>query len=71
MSEPPDTFTGPAARLAGQCALLLGWKPDEFWAATPAEVAMILSATRAPEAESAVDRDTMNRMMENDDGVRR
>ena len=38
------TFAAGARRLSGQAALLLGWRPDEFWAATPDE----LAATLAP-----------------------
>ena len=31
-----------AARLSGAASLLLGWRPDEFWNATPAELALAL-----------------------------
>jgi uncharacterized phage protein (TIGR02216 family) len=31
-----------ASRLAGLSARLLGWLPDEFWRATPAELAVAL-----------------------------
>jgi hypothetical protein len=34
-------FAASAVRLCGQCALLLGWRPAEFWTATPAELASI------------------------------
>lgn len=37
------TFTQLAAQMAGQVALLLGWRPDDFWNATPAELTTILS----------------------------
>ena len=33
-----------AARLCGFAAMLLGWRPDEFWNATPAELALALNA---------------------------
>lgn len=34
---------GPAAlRLGGALARIAGWTPDIFWAATPAEAAMVL-----------------------------
>jgi hypothetical protein len=36
------TFAEAARRLCGQCALLLGWRPAEFWDTTPAELACIL-----------------------------
>lgn len=56
---------GPAAlRLSGLAARLLGWKPDEFWAATPAELAAALAP---PEAEAPLGRAEFNRLMEKDD----
>lgn len=35
-------FGDGAARLCGAAAMLLGWRPDEFWNATPAELALAL-----------------------------
>lgn len=35
-----------ARRLAGFAGAALGWTPDIFWAATPAELAAILAAIR-------------------------
>lgn len=35
-------FGSAAAQLAGAAAQLLGWRPDEFWSATPAELATAL-----------------------------
>ena len=32
-------FGEAAARLCGAAAILLGWRPGEFWDATPAELA--------------------------------
>ena len=37
-------FADTAARLAGVAAVLLGWRPDEFWRATPEELAGVLAA---------------------------
>ncbi len=37
-------FTEGAARLGGIAGALLGWRPDEFWHATPAELAGVLTA---------------------------
>jgi hypothetical protein len=37
-------FGEAAARLSGAAAMLLGWRPDEFWNATPAELAAVLAA---------------------------
>jgi hypothetical protein len=57
---------GPAALAHyGLAARLLGWRAPDFWAATPAE----LAAALAPPSDSAsLDRDTFNRMMEQQDG---
>lgn len=51
------------ARLCGQAALLLGWRPDEFWAATPEELACVIGA-HAPATGEGLDRKTLDRMME-------
>jgi len=37
-------FAEAARLLAGQTALLLGWRPPEFWNSTPAELAAIFAA---------------------------
>jgi uncharacterized phage protein (TIGR02216 family) len=37
-------FSDAAARLAGIAGALLGWRPEEFWNATPAELAAVLGA---------------------------
>ena len=37
-------FSEAAARLAGMAGALLGWRPDEFWQATPTELAAVLLA---------------------------
>ena len=40
-----------ALRLCGAAGLLLGWRPDEFWGATPAELAVAMQiSTASPEA---------------------
>jgi uncharacterized phage protein (TIGR02216 family) len=36
-------FGDRAARLSGAASLLLGWRPDDFWNATPAELSLALS----------------------------
>ena len=60
-----DRFGTGALRLAHLAARLLGWRPGEFWAATPAELAACLGPTGEP---SGLGRDDLNRMMERDDG---
>lgn len=37
-------FARSAARLAGLAGALLGWRPDDYWRSTPAELAAVLSA---------------------------
>ncbi len=43
-------FAAAAGRLAGMAGALLGWRPDEFWKATPAEFGAVLEALGAGEA---------------------
>jgi hypothetical protein len=65
---PPAAFADGARRLSGQVALLLGWRPDDFWAATPAELAAIFAArdeAGEPGARGLSRRD-LARMMERD-----
>lgn len=48
-------FSDSAGRLAGIAGAWLGWRPEEFWNATPAELAAVLDAMsggRAPVADS-------------------
>ena len=40
-----DTFGAAAARLCSAAALLLGWRPAEFWNSTPAELELVVSST--------------------------
>ena len=46
-------FSQSAARLAGLAGAVLGWRPEEFWRATPAELAAVLTALAGDEAEPA------------------
>jgi hypothetical protein len=43
-------FGEAAALLSGAAAVLLGWRPKEFWESTPAEIAAVL-AQFAPDAD--------------------
>ena len=38
------TFSDGAVRLAGFAGVALGWTPDGFWRATPAELAAVVAA---------------------------
>ena len=57
------SFTESAARLAGLAGALLGWRADEFWRATPAELAAVLRAL-AGEEEAPPTHDDLARLME-------
>ena len=46
------SFADAAGRLAGLAGALLGWPPEMFWTATPAELAAVLNAL-APQSETA------------------
>jgi len=60
-----DGRFGPAAlALAGVTARVLGWRPDDFWAATPADVAAVLAAWRGDDEAAGVDRAGLAMMME-------
>lgn len=49
-----NNFGETAARLSSSASLLLGWPPDDFWNATPAELALALNiATADAEAPDA------------------
>lgn len=43
-------FCVAASRLAALAAQFLGWRPHEFWAATPGELALSLGAPEPSEA---------------------
>lgn len=59
------TFGTGAQRLSGHAAQLLGWRPHEFWAATPAELAAALAP---PTGEvQPLSRADLTRLMEQDD----
>jgi hypothetical protein len=38
-----EDFADAAARLAGIAGVLFGWRPEEFWRATPAELATLVA----------------------------
>lgn len=54
-------FTQSATRLSGQTAILLGWRPDEFWRATPAELHAVVTALLPPEC-TLMDRSTLSQL---------
>lgn len=48
-----EWFGEAAARLCHAAAMMLGWRPSEFWDATPAELALALEAPALGEAPDA------------------
>lgn len=59
------TFSEGAGRLAGVAGAALGWSPDAFWRATPAELAAVVAAlTESGGGESPPDPATIARMQE-------
>lgn len=56
-------FASAASRLAGLAGALLGWRPDAFWNATPAELETILAAM-TPSGNEAADQILVARLKE-------
>lgn len=59
-----DTFGASSVALCALAARALGWRPGEFWAATPAELAACLADPDAPAPPLA--RADLIRLMESD-----
>lgn len=59
-----ESFGVSALALCGLAARALGWRPDDFWGATPAELAACLADPAAPPAP--LGRAELARMMESD-----
>lgn len=59
-SSSPRNFGEQATALSGLAARLLGWRPEEFWAATPAE----LGAALQFEAAEPIAGDELRRLRE-------
>ena len=63
LDESAHFFSKSAQKLCGQMALILGWRPTEFWESTPHEIAIILSANQTQNI-TPVDRDTLNQLLQ-------
>jgi hypothetical protein len=59
-------FAASAGRLAGLVPRALGWRPDEFWNATPAELAAIFAAPDDNPAASPLTRGELAALLEQD-----
>ncbi|MEM6856816.1 MAG: phage tail assembly chaperone [Pseudomonadota bacterium] len=60
------TFRKAAPRWCWLAAQILAWRPNEFWSATPAELACALRDPAAPDAGLAPTRELMEKLMERD-----
>ena len=60
-----ETFADVARHGCALSARLLGWRPQDFWQATPAELVMALAAPADADALPPT-RETIARMMERD-----
>jgi uncharacterized phage protein (TIGR02216 family) len=56
------SFADVAAQLAARTAVILGWWPDDFWNATPAELLAILHAL-AGDGAPPPSADTIHQLM--------
>ena len=59
-----SAFQENATRLAGLAGALAGWRPDEFWRATPAELEAVLRAFAPPETDGPPDTATIAALKE-------
>jgi uncharacterized phage protein (TIGR02216 family) len=58
-----ERFSESASRLAGLAGALLGWRPGEFWRATPAELGAVLGVL-AGSPDEAASRSDLERLMQ-------
>lgn len=61
------TFAESARRLSGLVPRLLGWRPGDFWDATPAELAAIFEPSGETPA-APLSRTELDALMERDNG---
>ncbi|NBC88087.1 MAG: phage tail assembly chaperone [Alphaproteobacteria bacterium] len=61
-----QSFGDAAARCSALAAQRLGWDPDEFWTATPRELALALQPLDGQGHVEAPSREQIARMMERD-----
>jgi uncharacterized phage protein (TIGR02216 family) len=58
------SFSTSAARLAGLAGVVLGWRPAEFWAATPEELAALIGALTHESSDQPVTSAALQQMQE-------
>lgn len=64
------SFGAAARRWNALAARLLGWRPDDFWKATPAELLMALADPSLAEATTPPSRELIIQMMERESDAR-
>lgn len=65
MSDRSGDFSTVARTLAGLAGVMLGWSPETYWASTPEDLAIALSAFhRGDSTDAPVGRDALNRLQE-------
>jgi uncharacterized phage protein (TIGR02216 family) len=57
-------FAEAAAKLAGAAGVMFGWPPDQFWNATPAELAALAAALSGDGDATPPDAATIARLQE-------
>lgn len=62
------TFGASAATLSGKAALLLGWRQGDFWAATPQELRVMLTAMMPDGGAVPLDPQSLHDMIARDEG---
>ncbi len=58
------SFSASAARLSGLAGVVLGWRPAEFWAATPEELAALMGALTRETRDQPVTSAALQQMQE-------
>jgi len=58
------TLAEEAGRLAGMAGAVLGWSPDRFWRATPAELRAVVTAMMGPTGGDPPSSATLARLRE-------
>ena len=61
-----ETFAANAVRLAGLVPRALGWRPSDFWNATPAELAAIFTAAEDSPGGAPLTRGELAALLEQD-----
>lgn len=59
-----DRFADLAVRAAGVASAGLGWRPAEFWSATPVELVMCLGGLPQTQAERGLAADYLAKLQE-------